>query len=235
MAVRNPAATVVGSLLLIGFGLLAIYRLPIQLLPELTPPRISLYTSWRAAAPEEIEEQIIQPQERVLRNIDGGTIAAARHEAVADARFWGLDHLPGGQDISYAYGMSYSGGMVAGESFSSISSVHGEGVAWVRASPDTWLPVGIGLPTYDSLNSPAAGASGNAQWLVGRVSFTTPTAPDVDTDAYRWSETDGFELLGLPAGFKLAAATGANAAGNVIAGYGGPYVGYVDGLAALDR
>jgi uncharacterized membrane protein len=163
---------------------------------------------------------------------DGGTITAARHEAVADARFWGLDHLPGGQDISYAYGMSYNGGVVAGESFSSISSLHGEGVAWTRTSPDTWLPVGIGLPTYDSLNSPAAGASGNARWLVGRVSFTTPTAPDVDTDAYRWSETDGFELLGLPTGFKLAAATGANAAGNVIAGYGGPYAGYVD-LRAL--
>lgn len=73
IAVRNPAATVVGSLLLIGFGLLAIFRLPIQLLPELTPPRVSIYTAWRAAAPEEIEEQIIQPQERVLRNIDGVT------------------------------------------------------------------------------------------------------------------------------------------------------------------
>jgi len=73
LAVRNPAATLVASLLLIGFGVLAMFRLPIQLLPELTPPRIAIYTAWRSAAPEEIEEQIIQPQERVLRNIDGVT------------------------------------------------------------------------------------------------------------------------------------------------------------------
>jgi multidrug efflux pump subunit AcrB len=73
LAVRNPAATLVASLLLLGFGVLAMFRLPVQLLPELTPPRIAIYTAWRSAAPEEIEEQIIQPQERVLRNIDGVT------------------------------------------------------------------------------------------------------------------------------------------------------------------
>jgi len=73
MAVRNPAATLVASFLLLGFGTLALFKLPIQLLPELTPPRIGIYTAWRAAAPEEIEEQIIQPQERVLRNIEGVT------------------------------------------------------------------------------------------------------------------------------------------------------------------
>lgn len=85
VAVRNPAATLVASLLLLGFGVLAIYRLPIQLLPELTPPRISIYTSWRSAAPEEIEEQIIQPRERVLRNIDGVTSLNQAPALPADA------------------------------------------------------------------------------------------------------------------------------------------------------
>ncbi|WP_162300113.1 efflux RND transporter permease subunit [Kineobactrum sediminis] len=73
LAVRNPAATLVAALLVLGFGVLAIYRLPIQLLPELAPPRIFIFTGWRAAAPEEIEEQIIQGQERVLGNIQGVT------------------------------------------------------------------------------------------------------------------------------------------------------------------
>lgn len=72
-AVRNPAATLVAALLVLGFGALAIYRLPIQLLPELSPPRIFIYTAWRAAAPQEIEEQIIEPQEKVLKNIQGVT------------------------------------------------------------------------------------------------------------------------------------------------------------------
>ena len=73
LAVRNPAATFVAALLVLGFGVLAIYRLPIQLLPELTPPKIFIFTGWRAAAPEEIEEQIVQGQERVLGNIQGVT------------------------------------------------------------------------------------------------------------------------------------------------------------------
>ncbi|MBM70423.1 MAG: acriflavine resistance protein B [Haliea sp.] len=73
LAVRNPAATLVAAMLVLGFGALAIYRLPIQLLPELSPPRIFIFTGWRAAAPEEIEEQIIQGQERVLANIQGVT------------------------------------------------------------------------------------------------------------------------------------------------------------------
>ncbi|MFO7550684.1 MAG: efflux RND transporter permease subunit [Haliea sp.] len=73
LAVRNPAATFVAALLVLGFGILAIYRLPIQLLPELTPPKIFIFTGWRAAAPEEIEEQIVQGQERVLGNIQGVT------------------------------------------------------------------------------------------------------------------------------------------------------------------
>jgi multidrug efflux pump subunit AcrB len=89
-AVRNPAATLVAALLVLGFGALAIYRLPIQLLPELTPPRIFIFTGWRAAAPEEIEEQIIQGQERVLKNIPGVTSmisSIARDEGFIELNF----------------------------------------------------------------------------------------------------------------------------------------------------
>lgn len=46
-------------------------RLPIQMTPEIERPEISIGTSWRASAPSEIESEIIEPQEDVLRSVPG--------------------------------------------------------------------------------------------------------------------------------------------------------------------
>ncbi len=150
-------------------------------------------------------------------------------------RFWGLGDLPGGETISYAYDLSRRGDVISGESFSAISQVHGEGVLWQRVSPSSWHMTGIGLPTADSLNSPASGVSDDDHWIVGRVSFGPPSSPDIDTDAYRWRPGLGFERLGLPPGFVLVAALGADVNANKIVGYGGPNPNYQDIRALLWR
>jgi len=55
------------------FGLTSIAALPIQLLPNIEEPQISIANFWRAAAPEEMEANIIETQENVLRNTPGLT------------------------------------------------------------------------------------------------------------------------------------------------------------------
>ncbi len=140
--------------------------------------------------------------------------------------FWGLGDLPGGATESYAFGISQAGDVIAGESLSAVSISHGEGVRWQRASATTWQIRGLGLPADDALNSPAAGVSAGGQWIVGRISFGPPTAPGIDTDAYRWSQASGFERLGLPPNFVIAAALGVSARGDVVVGYGGPNASY---------
>lgn len=55
------------------FGLTSAARLPIQLLPNIEEPQISVANFWRAAAPEEMEANIVEPQENVLRNTPGVT------------------------------------------------------------------------------------------------------------------------------------------------------------------
>ncbi len=55
------------------FGLTSIASLPIQLLPNIEEPQISIANFWRAAAPEEMEANIVEPQENVLRNTPGLT------------------------------------------------------------------------------------------------------------------------------------------------------------------
>jgi multidrug efflux pump subunit AcrB len=80
LALSNPVATMVAVMMVILFGALSLARLPVQLTPEVEKPEITVTTEWRAAAPEEIEAQIIEPQEKVLRGLPGMTkmLATAR-------------------------------------------------------------------------------------------------------------------------------------------------------------
>ncbi len=80
LALGNPVAAVVAVLLVVLFGAISLSRLPVQLTPEVEEPEITITTTWRAAAPEEIEGEIIEPQEDVLRGLPGMT------EMLSDAR-----------------------------------------------------------------------------------------------------------------------------------------------------
>ncbi|MCG8433443.1 MAG: efflux RND transporter permease subunit, partial [Gammaproteobacteria bacterium] len=71
LSINNPAALFVIVALLVVFGLLAISSRPIQLLPVLTQPQITIFNNWRQAAPAEMESYIIEPQENILRNTPG--------------------------------------------------------------------------------------------------------------------------------------------------------------------
>jgi len=72
-ALDNHIAALVAVILVVLFGLISLSRLPIQLTPEIERPTVSINTNWRAAAPEEVEAEIIEPQEKVLRGLPGMT------------------------------------------------------------------------------------------------------------------------------------------------------------------
>ncbi len=70
-SVKNPAAVLVIVALVFIFGVIAMLKLPIQLTPDIEQPQITISTGWRAAAPEEVESVIIEPQENVVKNTRG--------------------------------------------------------------------------------------------------------------------------------------------------------------------
>ena len=74
----NPRALFVGAVLLLIFGSISLSRLPIQLTPELEEPEITITTKWRSASPIEVEAEIIEPQEDVLRGLPGLTEIRAK-------------------------------------------------------------------------------------------------------------------------------------------------------------
>jgi len=71
LGLSNPVAVAVGCILLIVFGVLSLTRLPVQMTPNIDRPTISVSTGWRAAAPSEIESEIVEPQEEQLRDVPG--------------------------------------------------------------------------------------------------------------------------------------------------------------------
>jgi hydrophobic/amphiphilic exporter-1 (mainly G- bacteria), HAE1 family len=71
--VANPIKVSVGALLLSLFGMIALWRMPMQLTPEVQIPTISVETRWAGASPQEVEREIIQEQEEQLKSVEGLT------------------------------------------------------------------------------------------------------------------------------------------------------------------
>jgi hydrophobic/amphiphilic exporter-1 (mainly G- bacteria), HAE1 family len=71
LAIERPVAVMAAVLMVVLFGLVALNSIPIQLTPDVRKPVISLQTIWSGAAPAEIEREIINRQEDVLRGLEG--------------------------------------------------------------------------------------------------------------------------------------------------------------------
>ncbi len=70
-SIKKPVTVLVGVILVVMFGLISLQLLPYQLSPTVIEPEISVATVWRGATPYEIERDIIEEQEKVLKGIPG--------------------------------------------------------------------------------------------------------------------------------------------------------------------
>ena len=70
-AIRYPVTTAVGVMFLVLFGTIALFRIPIQLTPDVDEPNVSVNTFWPGASPQEIEREIVDEQEEQLKSIEG--------------------------------------------------------------------------------------------------------------------------------------------------------------------
>ena len=70
-SIRFPVTVIVGVIIAVLGGLLALNRVPVQLTPEVQRPIISISTNWFGASPEEIEKEIIEKQEEFLKSVEG--------------------------------------------------------------------------------------------------------------------------------------------------------------------
>ncbi|MCA9091867.1 MAG: efflux RND transporter permease subunit, partial [Planctomycetaceae bacterium] len=69
--VNNPVKVTVGVILVVMFGTLSIWSMPIQLTPEVQIPTLTIQTRWPGASPMEVEREIILEQEEQLQSVEG--------------------------------------------------------------------------------------------------------------------------------------------------------------------
>jgi len=68
-AIENPIKVTVMVLLVGLFGFLSLFAIPIQLIPNVDRPLITVTTNWVGATPQEVEDNIVRRQEEKLKSV----------------------------------------------------------------------------------------------------------------------------------------------------------------------
>ncbi|MEZ4383559.1 MAG: efflux RND transporter permease subunit [Nannocystaceae bacterium] len=70
-SVNRPVTTTMATLAVLVFGLVALLRLPVALLPDLSYPSLTVQTEYPDAAPTEVEELVTRPIEELVGAVPG--------------------------------------------------------------------------------------------------------------------------------------------------------------------
>lgn len=95
LSVKRPVGVAVLATAITIVGWVAVEQLPVDLLPEVDFPRISVITNYEGVGPEEIENLITRPVEQAVSTIDGVTsLEAESAEGLSRVQLqfdWGTD------------------------------------------------------------------------------------------------------------------------------------------------
>ncbi|WP_455755738.1 efflux RND transporter permease subunit [Sulfurimonas sp.] len=71
ISIKKPVSVFVGIILILMFGMVALYNLPYKLTPNVIEPEIGVVTLWPGATPSEVERDIVEKQEEQLKSTPG--------------------------------------------------------------------------------------------------------------------------------------------------------------------
>ncbi len=69
-SIKKPVSVAVGVIFVILFGFIALFKIPVQLTPDVDKPTITVNTFWQGASPQEVETEIVRKQEDELKTLD---------------------------------------------------------------------------------------------------------------------------------------------------------------------
>jgi HAE1 family hydrophobic/amphiphilic exporter-1 len=68
-AINNPVKVTAAVILVVMFGFLSFFEIPVQLTPDVDKPIITVTTNWTGASPQEVENEIVDRQEEKLKSV----------------------------------------------------------------------------------------------------------------------------------------------------------------------
>jgi HAE1 family hydrophobic/amphiphilic exporter-1 len=102
-SVHRPIFTIMVVLIVILLGIISLLRLPIDLMPDISYPTLSISCSYENAGPEEIEELITRPIEQAMSAVPGveevSSVSVEGQSSVRVTFSWGTDLDAAANDI----------------------------------------------------------------------------------------------------------------------------------------
>lgn len=102
-AVHRPIFTIMVVLIVVLLGIVSLFRLPIDLMPDISYPTLSISCSYANAGPEEIEELITRPIEQAMSAVPGveevSSVSVEGQGSVRVTFSWGTDLDAAANDI----------------------------------------------------------------------------------------------------------------------------------------
>ncbi|NCG21456.1 MAG: AcrB/AcrD/AcrF family protein, partial [Rhodobacterales bacterium] len=89
--VSHPVAVSMVFIAMLVFGYVSFERLPIELMPDIAYPTVTVRTGYEGAAPQEVESQISRPVEEALATLDGLVQIESRSRAGSSDVILGFD------------------------------------------------------------------------------------------------------------------------------------------------
>jgi HAE1 family hydrophobic/amphiphilic exporter-1 len=95
LSVNKPVATAMAFLAILLFGLVSLNKLPLDIMPEMELPTLTVMTVYPGASAEEVEEQVTRPLEEILagtENLKDITSTSRENVSFISLQFsWGAD------------------------------------------------------------------------------------------------------------------------------------------------
>ncbi len=102
-SVHHPIFTIMVVLIVLILGGVSLTRLPINLMPDITYPTLSVFANYENASPEEIEELLTRPIEEAMSAVPGvEEVTSISSEGTSNVRMsfiWGTDLEAAANDI----------------------------------------------------------------------------------------------------------------------------------------
>ncbi|HUX20809.1 MAG TPA: efflux RND transporter permease subunit [Spirochaetia bacterium] len=103
VVVRRPVTMLMIFVVLVGLGIYAMTRVPIDLFPSFNPPILSVSTTYAGAGPAEVERDVTEPLEAALSGISGvdsmRSTSAENSSQIRLSFLWGTDTTEAANDI----------------------------------------------------------------------------------------------------------------------------------------